>query len=101
MERDLQKLVGSDVAAEGNFIVETHLDPTLQEVVEVSLQRFLQANSASGINQGAVVVLDSRTGGILSLVGGATTAPANTTALQPSPTAARQRVQTLPLSGGD
>ena len=27
-----KKLVGSDVAAEGNFIVETHLDPTLQEV---------------------------------------------------------------------
>ena len=70
VERDLQKLVGDDVAAEGNFIVETHLDPTLQEVVEVTLQRFLRANSTSGINQGAVVVLDSRTGGILSLVGG-------------------------------
>ena len=80
VERDLQKLVGSDVAAGGELHVETHLDPTLQEIVEVSLQRFLQANSPSGINQGAVVVLDSRNGGILSLGEGRTTAPANTTA---------------------
>jgi len=70
VERDLQKLVGADVAAEGNFLVETHLDPVLQEVVETKLQQFLKANSGSGITEGAVVVLDSRTGGILSLVGG-------------------------------
>ena len=70
VERDLQKLVGADVAAEGNFLVETHLDPVLQKVVETKLQRFLQPNSAVGISQGAVVVIDSRTGGILSLVGG-------------------------------
>ena len=42
----------------------------LQEVIELRLQRFLQANRSNGINEGAVVVLDSRSGGILSLVGG-------------------------------
>ena len=70
VERDLEKLVGADVASEGNFLVETHLDPVLQHVAETTLQQFLQTKRGTAINEGAVVVLDSRSGGILSLVGG-------------------------------
>jgi membrane peptidoglycan carboxypeptidase len=65
---DLQSLLGADVAAEGNFLVETHLDPLLQEVVERQLRQRLSASS--GASEGAVVVLDSRNGGVLAIAGG-------------------------------
>ncbi len=69
VRRDLDTLLGSDVAAEGNFLVSTYFDPLLQEVVERRLRHLLQRNGAA-ISQGAVVVLDSRTGGILAISGG-------------------------------
>jgi len=69
VRRDLEALVGSDVAAEGNFLVSTHFDPLLQEVVERRLRQTLQA-SAGAISQGAVVVIDVRNGGILAISGG-------------------------------
>ena len=68
VKRDLQALLGAEVAAEGNFLVSTYLDPLLQQVVERRLQEQLQRNS--GPSQGAVVVLDSRNGGILAIAGG-------------------------------
>lgn len=68
VKRDLQALLGAEVAAEGNFLVSTYLDPLLQQVVERRLQERLQ--SSSGPSQGAVVVLDSRNGGILAIAGG-------------------------------
>ena len=68
VKRDLQALLGAEVAAEGNFLVSTYLDPLLQQVVERRLQEQLQ--SSSGPSQGAVVVLDSRNGGILAIAGG-------------------------------
>ena len=70
VRRDLGQLVGSDVAAEGNFLIDTHLDPRLQEQVERLLRQRLQANADLGIGEGAVVVLDSRSGGILAIAGG-------------------------------
>jgi peptidoglycan glycosyltransferase len=70
VQRDLENLLGPEVAAEGNFLVETHLDPVLQEVVETKLREYLRQENGWGVQQGAVVVLDSRTGGVLSLVGG-------------------------------
>jgi membrane peptidoglycan carboxypeptidase len=70
VQRDLSALVGSDVAAEGNFLVDTHLDPPLQELVERLLRQTVDANRSSGVSQGAVVVLDSRNGGILAIAGG-------------------------------
>ncbi len=67
---DLESLLGADVAAEGNFLVETHLDPALQELVERELRRRLAAAADLGVSEGAVVVLDSRNGGVLAIAGG-------------------------------
>ena len=69
VRRDLETLVGSEVAAEGNFLVSTYFDPLLQEVIERRLRNLLQA-SGPAITQGAVVVIDARNGGILAISGG-------------------------------
>ena len=68
---ELRKLLGSELAAEGNFIVETALDLNLQNQAETQLQQNLQRQgTVYGYNQGALVTLDSQTGAILALVGG-------------------------------
>ncbi len=67
---DLEGLLGADVAAEGNFLVETHLDPLLQQVVERQLRRRLDVGAPAGVSEGAVVVLDSRNSGVLAIAGG-------------------------------
>ena len=70
VRRDLTALVGHDVADEGNFLIETHLDPVLQSVLERQLSGLLANNSRLGVQEGAAVVLDSRTGGVLAIAGG-------------------------------
>ena len=70
VRRDLTALVGPDVAAEGNFLIETHLDPLLQAVVQRQLQTLLKQSAGLGVSQGAVVVIDSRNGGVLAISGG-------------------------------
>lgn len=68
---ELQALLGEDVAQEGNFIVETGLDPQLQQQAEEALE-YSVSNDGDRLSyaQGAVVTLDSRNGNILALVGG-------------------------------
>ena len=70
VRRDLTELVGPDVADEGNFLIETHLDPVLQSVVERQLSGLLANNATHGVHEGAAVVLDSRSGGVLAIAGG-------------------------------
>jgi membrane peptidoglycan carboxypeptidase len=70
VRRDLESLLGADVAAEGNFLVETHLDPLLQQVVETQLRQRFAFGVPAGVSEGAVVVLDSRNGGVLAIAGG-------------------------------
>lgn len=70
VRRDLENQVGAAVAAEGNFLIDTHLDPLLQERVELLLRQRIDASRSLGVSQGAVVVLDSRTGGIRAIAGG-------------------------------
>ena len=70
VRRDLDRLVGSEVAGEGNFLIDTYLDPGLQAQVERLLRQHIDASRSLGVSEGAVVVLDSRTGGILALAGG-------------------------------
>ena len=67
---DLENLLGADVAAEGNFLVETHLDPLLQQVVQSQLRQRVDGGAPAGVTEGAVVVLDSRNGGVLAIAGG-------------------------------
>ncbi len=70
VRRDLDALVGPDVASEGNFLIDTYLDPDLQELVERLLRQRLESSRSLNVSQGGVVVLDSRTGGILAITGG-------------------------------
>jgi membrane peptidoglycan carboxypeptidase len=70
VRRDLNNLVGGDVAAQGNYLIDTHLDPDLQTLVERVLRERIDANRSRGVSQGAVVVLDSRNGGVLAIAGG-------------------------------
>ncbi|MEY4517414.1 MAG: hypothetical protein RLZZ499_13, partial [Cyanobacteriota bacterium] len=68
---ELQELLGSDVAREGNFIVETALNPTLQTAAEQSLESSVSNDGDRlGYSQGALVTLDRQNGNILALVGG-------------------------------
>ena len=51
---------GRDVAAEGNFLIDTHLDPALQAWWSGCCASRSEASRSLGVSQGAVVVLDSR-----------------------------------------
>lgn len=69
--RELDDLLGEQVAREGNFIVETALNPRLQEKADAALRKGVGTEgSANGFSQGAIVTLDSRSGEVLALSGG-------------------------------
>ncbi len=69
--QELRTLLGSAVAKEGNFIVETGLDLNLQSKAEKGLRDHVKnTGSTYRFSQGAIVTLDTRTGEILALVGG-------------------------------
>ncbi|MCL1468799.1 transglycosylase domain-containing protein [Argonema galeatum] len=68
---ELQYLLGEELAREGNFTIETSLDPRIQRQAEASLRN--SVNNSGGtyrFSQGAIVTLDSSTGTILALAGG-------------------------------
>ncbi|NJN30853.1 MAG: FHA domain-containing protein [Synechococcales cyanobacterium RM1_1_8] len=68
---ELDSLLGSATAREGNFIIETELDLRLQELAESSLRNVVgDDGSRYGFSQGAVVTIDANSGAILALVGG-------------------------------
>jgi peptidoglycan glycosyltransferase len=68
---ELEYILGKDLAGEGNFIIETQLNPRIQAEAETSLKNHIETAGASfGFSQGAMVTLDSSTGGILAMVGG-------------------------------
>jgi penicillin-binding protein 1A len=69
--RELETLLGEEMAKEGNFIVETSLDPRKQAIAEKMLKNNVAAKGANyRYSQGAMVTLDTNTGEILALVGG-------------------------------
>jgi penicillin-binding protein 1A len=70
VRRDLEAQVGAAIAAEGNFLIDTHLHPQLQATVERLLRQRISSSSRVGVTEGAVVVLDARNGGILAVAGG-------------------------------
>ncbi|MCM1983476.1 transglycosylase domain-containing protein [Lyngbya confervoides] len=68
---ELEDLLGQDLVNEGNFIVETGLDPRVQQLAEESLQRSIATDGAAlGFSQGAVITLNFKSGEILAMVGG-------------------------------
>lgn len=68
---ELEALLGTQLAREGNFIVESTVDLKIQPRAEAALRQSIETNGAAlGFSQGAVVTLDSKTGEVLALVGG-------------------------------
>lgn len=69
---DLEALLGSQLAQEGNFIVQTGLDLRMQAKAEAALQTAISNDGAeAGFSQGAIATVDAKTGEVLALVGGA------------------------------
>jgi len=68
---ELETLLGAQLAQEGNFIVESSLDPQIQAQAETSLRSAVENTGLNyGFAQGAIVTLNSDTGEVLALVGG-------------------------------
>lgn len=68
---ELESLLGVGLAREGNFIVETGLNPDLQRKAEETLQSSVtEMGDLYGFSQGAIATVDSQTGEILALSGG-------------------------------
>jgi penicillin-binding protein 1A len=68
---ELELLLGKELVREGNFIVQTGLDPQMQKLAEASLRNAVKnAGGSYGFSQGAIVTLDSSTGEIRALLGG-------------------------------
>lgn len=69
---ELQQLLGESLAQEGNFIVETGLDIPKQRQAELALRNTVnQTGSQLNFDQGAMVTLNTSTGEILAMTGGA------------------------------
>ncbi|WOD38510.1 transglycosylase domain-containing protein [Nodosilinea sp. E11] len=68
---ELDQVLGSSLAREGNFYVQTSIDLNLQSAAESALSQDVATQGATlGYSQGAVVTLDSTSGAIRALVGG-------------------------------
>ncbi|HEY9645645.1 MAG TPA: PBP1A family penicillin-binding protein [Chroococcidiopsis sp.] len=68
---ELEELLGQQLAQEGNFIVESSLDPRMQQLADTKLRTTVESDGASsGFSQGALVTLNSSTAEVLALVGG-------------------------------
>lgn len=69
--QELASILGEQLASEGNFTVETQLDPRIQAASEASLRRYINAAGTDyRFSQGAIVTLDASTGAVLALTGG-------------------------------
>ena len=69
--QELESILGVGSAREGNYIIETKLDPLIQAQAETALRNSVNnAGSIFRFSQGAIVTLDTKTGSILSMVGG-------------------------------
>ncbi|MEO0430913.1 MAG: transglycosylase domain-containing protein [Cyanobacteria bacterium J06656_5] len=69
---ELDQVLGLGLAREGNFYVETSLDLAIQSQAETSMRSGIaNLSDRYGVAQGALVTLQSSTGEIQALVGGA------------------------------
>ena len=68
---EMRNVLSENLLQEGDFIVETSLDPKIQSVAEESLKDHLNTNGkTNNFSQGAIVTLNSSNGEIVALVGG-------------------------------
>ena len=87
IRRDLKRILEEENILDGGLIIETTIDPNIQELAERSMEKRLaqveqrrgfphqkrsQWNGRGAPNylQGATVVIDNETGGVLAIVGG-------------------------------
>lgn len=69
--QEMRELLGDDLTQEGDFIIETSLDPKIQAIAEESLKNHIDTNGKShNFSQGAIASLNSKNGEIIALVGG-------------------------------
>jgi len=69
--QELKQVLGAELAGEGNFIIETTIDLKMQEKAEKSLERGIREQGRqANFSQGALVSLNTKTGGILAMTGG-------------------------------
>ncbi len=69
--QELQEILGSETAKEGNFAIETGLDLKLQTKAETTLrQNIANAGGTYRFSQGGILSMDSSTGLIKAMVGG-------------------------------
>ena len=69
--QELQSLLGDQLAREGNFIIETQLNPRMQAQADAALRNSIYNSGPTyGFSQGAIVTLDSSTGRVLAMTGG-------------------------------
>ena len=68
---ELKDLLGEELAREGNFWIETALDPRMQRQAESSLRNSVNSGGATyRFSQGAIITLNASNGAILALTGG-------------------------------
>ncbi|MBD2137226.1 transglycosylase domain-containing protein [Anabaena sp. FACHB-1237] len=68
---ELRSLLGPEVYREGNYIIETNLNISMQKKAELALNNSVSNSGASfRFSQGGMVTLNSKTGAILAMVGG-------------------------------
>jgi len=68
---ELQELLGEGFAKEGNLIVETSLDLTMQKASDKALREAVANDGGTyGFSQGAIVTVNSKDGSLLSMTGG-------------------------------
>ncbi len=69
--QELQEILGTETAKEGNFAIETGVNLRMQEKAEAALRKSIATTGSSyGFSQGGIVTLDSRTGIVKAMVGG-------------------------------
>lgn len=69
--QEMNQLLGDNLTQEGDFIIETALNPQIQATAEESLKNHLATNGKQhNFSQGAIVTIKGKNGEIVALVGG-------------------------------
>ena len=69
--QEMNRVLGSNLTQEGDFIVETSLNSKIQGIAEKSLKDHINTNGKQyNFSQGAIATVDSQNGEIVALVGG-------------------------------
>lgn len=69
--QEMNRLLGDNLTQEGDFIIETALNPKTQAIAEESLKNHLNSNGKQhNFSQGAIATIKAKNGEIVALVGG-------------------------------